>query len=83
MTDLNSNPKILVLYHYFEKDQSYIDNFSHFFCFGYKPYLNYVVVVAGSYTVDLPKASNIEYLFTISENFDYGGYATAINTLAN
>ena len=81
MNYLNRKHQVLVLYHYFEKDQSYIDNFSHFLRFGYEPYLNYVIIVAGSYTVDLPKASNIEYLFTQNENFDYGGYATAIKTL--
>jgi len=81
MNCLNIKHKVLVLYHYFEKDQSYIDNFSHFLRFGYEPYLNYVIIVAGSYTVDLPKASNIEYLFTQNDNFDYGGYATAIKTL--
>jgi hypothetical protein len=73
--------QLLVIYHYYEKDQSYIDNFSHFIRFAYKPHLNYVIVVAGSYTIDLPKAPNIEYLFTKNENFDYGGYAAAIKTL--
>jgi hypothetical protein len=70
-----------VIYHYYEKDQSYINNFSHFIRFAYKSHLNYVIVIAGSYTIDLPKAHNIEYLFTKNENFDYGGYATAIKTL--
>jgi hypothetical protein len=80
---LKSHHQPLVIYHYYEKDQSYIDNFSHFIQFAYKPHLNYVIVVAGSYTVDLPKASNIEYVFTHNENFDYGGYATAIKTLGS
>jgi len=70
-----------VIYHYYEKDQSYINNFSHFIRFAYKSHLNYVIVIAGSYTIDLPKAHNIEYLFTKNENFDYGGYATTIKTL--
>jgi len=78
---LKGHHQLLVIYHYYEKDQSYIDNFSHFIQFGYKPHLNYVIVIAGSYTIGLPKAPNIEYLFTKNENFDYGGYAAAIKTL--
>ncbi len=70
-----------MIYHYFEKDQSYIDNFCHFLRFGYRPDMDFVIVVAGHHTIDLPKAANLQYHFTPNENFDYGGYASAIRTL--
>jgi hypothetical protein len=70
-----------VIYHYFEKDQSYIDNFCHFLRFGYRPDMDFVIVVAGHHTMDLPKADNLQYHFTPNENFDYGGYASVIRTL--
>lgn len=73
--------KILVLYHYFEKDQSYIDNFAHFLTFGYDSSLNYLIIVAGEYSIDLPSLDNVEYLFTENKNFDYGGYCAAIKNI--
>ena len=72
---------VLVLYHYFEKDQSYIDNFAHFLRFGYDSSLNYLIIVAGEYSIELPALDNIEYLFTENRNFDYGGYCAAIKNL--
>ena len=73
--------KVLVLYHYFEKDQSYIDNFAHFLTFGYDPSLNYLIIVAGEYSIDLPSLDNVEYLFTENKNFVYGGYCAAIKNI--
>lgn len=70
--------KTLVIYHYYEKDQSYIDNFSHFIRFGYESTLDYLIIVAGEYTIDFLALPNIEYLFVENKNFDYGGYSTAI-----
>jgi hypothetical protein len=75
------NRQALVLYHYYEKDQSYIDNFAHFLRFGYDSSLDYLIVIAGEYSVDLPSLDNIQYLFTENKNFDYGGYCEAIQTL--
>lgn len=73
--------KVLVIYHYYEKDQSYIDNFSHFLRFGYHTELNYLIIVAGEHTIDFPIIDNINYLFTENKNFDYGGYCAAIPKL--
>jgi hypothetical protein len=73
-----TNHKILVLYHFFQKDQSYIDNFSHFLRFGYCADLDFLVIIAGTYSIDLPQASNIRYFFTDNDNYDFGGYAKAI-----
>ena len=72
---------ILVVYHYYEKDQSYIDNLSHFIRFAYQPKLNYLIVVAGHYSIELPQAQNITYFFSTNQSFDFGGYARAIKAL--
>jgi len=75
------NQQVLVLYHYYEKDQSYIDNFAHFLRFGYDSSLDYLIVIAGECSVDLPSLDNVQYFFTENKNFDYGGYCAVIQTL--
>ena len=74
--------KVLVIYHYYEKDQSYIDNFCHFLRFGYDSDLSYLIIVAGEHTINFPTLDNIQYLFTENKNFDYGGYCEAVSTLS-
>lgn len=75
------NDPILVIYHYYEKDHSYIDNFLHFIQFAYRPELNYLIVIAGTVSIKLPQARNIAYFSAKNQNFDYGGYAQAIKNL--
>ena len=75
------NDAVLVIYHYYEKDQSYIDNFLHFIQFAYRPELNYLIVIAGITSIELPQAGNITYFYAKNQNFDYGGYAQAVKDL--
>ena len=75
--------KILTIYHYFEKDHIYVKNFFHFLRFGYSPNVDYVVVIAGNYTISLPQLENLTYLFTENKNNDYGGYSIAVKKIAN
>ena len=65
--------KALVIYHYYEKDQSYIDNFSHFLRFGYDVDLSYLIIVAGEHTIDFPALDNIQYLFTKNKSLTMVG----------
>ena len=71
--------KILVLYHYFEKDLSYRDNLCHFLAFAIIPTIDYVIIISGPHTLDLPKLENIRYVFTEPTRSDFGGYARVIN----
>jgi hypothetical protein len=71
--------KSLVVYHYFEKDESYRDNFLHFLLFGWDQELDLVIVISGPYAVDLPKMDNVQYVFTEPKKSDFGGYAELIN----
>lgn len=69
----------LVIYHYYEKDASYRDNLLHFLLFGVQEENNYVIVVSGAYSVDLPTLQNVRYVFTGPMRSDFGGYAQLIN----
>ena len=71
--------KILVLYHYFEKDLSYRDNLCHFLAFGIEPYADYLIIISGPHTLELPVIANVKYVFTEPKRSDFGGYAHAIN----
>ena len=71
--------RTLVIYHYFEKDQSYIDNFLNFIVFGYFEDIDYIIAIAGESTIDFPKLENIEYIRTENINNDYGGYSQVIS----
>ena len=69
----------LIIYHYFEKDSTYIENFLHFLIFGYSEENDYLVLIAGECTIELPKLNKLTYFFTKNMNYDYGGYCEAIN----
>jgi hypothetical protein len=71
--------KNLVIYHYFEKDASYRDNLLHFLLFGVLPELDYIFVMSGNHSVQLPELPNLRYCFTEPKKSDFGGYAQLIN----
>lgn len=67
-----------VLFHYYEADDSHKDNLLHFLLFGYLEHVDYIIIIAGQYSVELPQRPNIKYVFTENKNNDYGGYSAAI-----
>jgi hypothetical protein len=71
--------KSLVVYHFFHKDDSYIDNFKHFMLFGYTKEHDYCILIAGDTTTSLPQASNIQYIKVQNINNDYGGYCQLLS----
>jgi hypothetical protein len=73
----------LVVYHYFERDAVYIRNLAHFLVFGYSANTDFLIVIAGDCTVDLPRRENIRYLFTENRNNDFGGYCEAMRFLGD
>jgi hypothetical protein len=66
--------KTLVVYHFFHKDDSYVENFQHFMLFGYTKNNDYCILIAGETNISLPQAENIKYLKVNNINNDYGGY---------
>jgi hypothetical protein len=79
----HSRARNLVIFHFFEKDATYIRNLAHFLLFGYSTECDYVIVVAGPHTIELPARSNVGYLFTENKNNDFGGYCAAIEALGD
>jgi hypothetical protein len=73
----------LVVYHFFEKDPIYIRNFAHFLLFGYTEQSDFLIVIAGDHTIDLPRRNNVRYLFTENKNNDYGGYCEAMQVFGD
>jgi len=71
--------KNLVLYHYFEKDSTYRDNFLHFLAFGIEVGTDYVFIISSRHALDLPHTDNVRYVFTDAKRSDFGGYASVIN----
>lgn len=69
----------LVIYHYFEKDASYRDNLAHFLLFGVQEENDYVIIVSGAHSVELPTLPNVRYVFTGPMRSDFGGYAQLLN----
>ena len=76
---MNAMSKSLIIYHYFEKDTSYRDNFLHFLAYGYSRDNDYIFIISGPHTLDLPIAENISYLFAENHNNDFGGYCNLFN----
>ena len=71
--------KNLVIYHYFEKDVSYRNNLLHFLAFGVVEQADYIVIMSGAYTIELPQIANVRYYFTPAKKSDFGGYSQLIN----
>jgi hypothetical protein len=74
------NKSNLVVYHYYEKDASYRDNFLHFLTFGLQEENDYVAIISGEHTLELPDFPNIKYVLTEPKKSDFGGYAHLINS---
>lgn len=72
------NNKICVLYHYYEKDENYIDNLKHFLKFGIAGNADYYIILAGGYcSIDIANLDNLTVFCAANKNFDYGGYSEA------
>ncbi len=82
--DHSSNPagqygRVCVIYHYFEVNQQYRENLSHFLTFGVLPDVDYVIVLSGGCSLELPDLPNIRYLNAPNRNRDYGGHTFALH----
>jgi len=70
--------KVLIAYHFYQLDESYVENFHHFLLFGYDPRYQYYILISGECTVQLPRLENIRYIFVENKNNDFGGYCHLI-----
>jgi len=71
-------PRTLVVFHYYEANEDYRANLRYFLEHGYDTRLDYIVVIAGGCTVELPRLHNIRYEFVPNRDFDYGGFSHAV-----
>jgi hypothetical protein len=75
-------PSTLVVYHYFEKSETYRNNFAHFLLFGYRKDVDYLILISADTTHELPCASNIKVVNVENHNLDFGAY-TQVFALEN
>ena len=64
--------KLAVIYHYFEADESYRDNFIFFLNTAINNCSRYFIYISGVCTVTLPELPNAEFYFIENKNFDFG-----------
>lgn len=69
----------LVVYHYYEKDDLYRDNFIFFLTRAWRSDLVFIVLISGDTSVELPSKPNIRYIRTENSGHDFGSYATVID----
>jgi hypothetical protein len=69
----------LVFYHFYEKNENYLNNFLHFLLFGVDEECEYIVSISGSCSVNLPKINNVTYIYVKNINGDFGGYYQTFN----
>ncbi len=68
----------LVVYCYYEKDQTYKNNLIYFLRRGLLPTIDYIFVINGQSTVEIPSADNIRVIRRENIGFDFGAYKEAI-----
>lgn len=79
---------ILVIYAYYEKDDTYRENLEFFIKKGIydDDICDYIIVVNGEIKSDLPKnvnKQNVRVLYRENKGYDYGAYDCALNSFAN
>ena len=68
-----------VLYHYFESNSDYKDNFIHFLSTCYRPNVDFYISISdANHTLELIERSNIEYILCENRNLDFGGFSAAL-----
>ena len=61
-----------IIYHYFEVNETYKNNFIFFLNTAIDRDANYFIFISSSCSIDLPNFSNVEYFFIENKNNDFG-----------
>jgi hypothetical protein len=72
---------ILILYSYYEKNNIYKNNLEFFFKYGLHEECDYLFIINGDITIYIPKQKNIKVIFRKNEDYDFGAYYDALNTI--
>jgi hypothetical protein len=63
--------KTVVLYHYFEASEEYEQNLHTFLQLGYRADVDYIIIIAGGCSLELPRLNNVKYVYAPNFQFDY------------
>jgi len=64
--------KIATIYHYYELNETYKDNFVYFLNTSIVEEIEYFFYISGSCSIKLPKLSNVQYINIANKNNDFG-----------
>jgi hypothetical protein len=71
--------EVAIVYHYCETGDIAKENLEFFLRCGYDKKIDYIIIIAGGSTVNLPVVDNIRYIFVRNSQFDFGGIAYVLN----
>jgi hypothetical protein len=75
------NKRVCCIYAYYEKNELYKRNFEYFLQNGVYDNVDYVIVINGECTVDIPVKENIRILRRENKGYDFGAYSHAIHNI--
>ena len=70
--------KTLCIYVVYEKNDQYRDNIRYFSKNAILPTVDYIFVVNGDLTVELPRGPNIRHMFRENKGYDFGAWGDAL-----
>lgn len=73
--------KTVCLYAYFEKNPHYRDNLRFFLNHALRPEIDYIFVLNGPCSLEIPRQSNIRVLERPNVGFDFGGHSAGLAAL--
>ena len=74
--------RIAVLYHYFESNSDYRDNFTHFLSTCYREDIDFYISISDSnHTLELLERPNIKYILCENRNLDFGGFSASLTSI--
>ena len=72
---------ILILYCYYEKNNIYKNNLEFFLKFGLYDECDYLFIINENLSLKIPEQNNIKVIFRKNEDYDFGAYNFALNTV--
>lgn len=72
---------ILILYCYYEKNNIYKNNLEFFLKFGLYNECDYLFIINENLSLKIPEQNNIKVIFRKNEDYDFGAYNFALNTV--
>jgi hypothetical protein len=76
---LENNNRICVIYNYYEKNDSYKENFEYFLKHGILNDVDYYIVVNGESSINIPVQKNIVVYYRENKGFDFGAYSYVVS----